>query len=129
VSRPRSLYAGIPAHLSEELLDVLVAAPGARVERIVSRGHASPAGSWYDQDSDEFVLLVRGRAGLRLEGEGEPTVLEPGDHLTIPAHARHRVEWTDPDGDTVWLAVHLGSSVEGDLEAGGCAPPPSEGGQ
>ena len=101
-----SLHAGVPAHLGEELCDTLVAAGRVRIERIVSRGHASPEGFWYDQERDEFVLLVRGRACLRFEGDAEVLVLEAGEYLNIPAGARHRVEWTDPEGDTVWLVVH-----------------------
>ena len=77
-----------------------------RIERIVSRGHASPPDFWYDQDWHEFVLLMSGRARLEL-ADGAPVVeLEPGDWLDIKAHVRHRVDWTDPEQDTVWLAVH-----------------------
>lgn len=81
-----------------------------RVERIVSSGQATPAGQWYDQETDEWVVLLRGRARLRFETGGElaDTVIEmgPGDHVLIPAHVRHRVEWTDPAERTFWLAVH-----------------------
>ena len=112
-----SLYAGIPAHLAEELVEVLASSPGARVERIVSQGHVSPEGFWYDQDQDEFVLLVRGRAGLRFEGDDQAVVLEAGEYLNIPARVRHRVEWTDPEGDTVWLAVHHGAGAPPQEEA------------
>ena len=104
--RRGSLRTGIPAHLPEELVEVLAESPGVRVERITSRGHASPEGFWYDQPQDEFVLVVRGRAGVRIEGDAAMVELEAGEYLNIPAHTRHRVEWTDPHGDTVWLAVH-----------------------
>src|SRR6478752_7531392 len=102
----RNVFAAIPPALPVELVEVLAASAAVRVERIVSRGHASPDGFWYDQDRDEFVLLVAGAARLRFEGEPDPVVLSPADHLTIPARRRHRVEWTTPDGPTVWLAVH-----------------------
>ena len=92
---------------------MLASSHGTRVERIVSRGHASPEGFWFDQEQDEFVLLVRGRAGLRFEGR-EEVVLEAGGHVTIPAHTRHRVEWTDPDGDTVWVVVYFRAPGNGD---------------
>jgi cupin 2 domain-containing protein len=101
-----NLYAGIPSSLPAELVEPLAASAAIRVERIVSHGHASPDGFWYDQDRDEFVLLVAGAARLRFEGEADPVALGPGDYLTIPARRRHRVEWTTPDGPTVWLAVH-----------------------
>ena len=77
-----------------------------RLERIVSAGQATPPGEWYDQDTHEWVALLTGGAGLRFEDEAEPRVLAPGDYLLIPAHRRHRVEWTDPEPPTVWLALH-----------------------
>ena len=80
---------------------------GARVERIVSTGQATPPGEWYDQDGDEWVVLLSGAAGLLFEGEAAARPLEPGDWVLIPAHARHRVEWTAADEPTVWLAVHM----------------------
>ncbi len=98
------LLAGIPADLPDELITPLLVRSGMRVERIVSRGHRSPPGFWYDQDEHELVLLVAGEARLQLEGAPEQT-LRPGQWLDIPAHARHRVTFTAPDADTVWLAI------------------------
>lgn len=95
---------GIPNVLPEELVTILGASRGVRIERIVSRGHVSPRGFWYDQDEDEFVLVVQGGAKLEIAEHGELS-LGAGDWVDIPAHTRHRVIWTDPDGDTVWLAV------------------------
>jgi cupin 2 domain-containing protein len=99
-----NLSEGIPAHLPEELVTVLAAGPGVRIERIVSRGHASPPGFWYDQEEDELVLLVSGAARLQIEG-GPELALGEGDWVELPRHLRHRVAWTAPDRDTVWLAV------------------------
>jgi cupin 2 domain-containing protein len=99
-----TLLTGIPAALPEELVTILAHGDGVRVERIVSRGHASPPGFWYDQDEHEFVLLVAGAARLHIEGEPERE-LRPGDWLELAAHVRHRVTWTAPDRDSVWLAV------------------------
>jgi cupin 2 domain-containing protein len=79
-----------------------------RVERITSRGHATPPGEWYDQPQDEWVALLAGAARLLVEGEPAARELRPGDWVLLPARLRHRVEWTDPDRDTVWLAVHAG---------------------
>jgi cupin 2 domain-containing protein len=100
-----SLFEGIPDALHAELTQRLAGRVGVRIERIVSRGHASPEGFWYDQGETEWVLLVRGAAKLRFEGEDELVEMAPGDYLTIPARARHRVEWTAPNQETVWLAV------------------------
>jgi len=78
---------------------------GTRIERIVSRGHCSAAGFWYDQAETEWVLLVQGAARIRFEENDEVVEMKPGDHLTIPARAKHRVEWCPPDQDTIWIAV------------------------
>jgi cupin 2 domain-containing protein len=93
----------------EDFAEILIR-PGVRIERIVSYGQATPVDAPYDQAHDEWVLLLKGGAGLWIEGEGE-TVLGPGDHVLIPAHRRHRVTWTDVDGPTIWLAVHCGDAV------------------
>jgi cupin 2 domain-containing protein len=100
-----NLFADIPADLPEELVQTLLSTSKLRIERIVSLGHASPEGFWYDQETDEWVLLLTGAARLTLEGE-EPLDLLPGAFVNIPAHRRHRVEWTDPVQPSVWLAIH-----------------------
>ena len=102
-----NLFADIPNDLPEELIQSLLSVPGLRIERIVSLGHASPEGFWYDQDADEWVLLLKGAARLRFEGE-EPIELRAGAFVPIPAHRRHRVEWTDPNEPTIWVAIHYG---------------------
>jgi cupin 2 domain-containing protein len=102
-----NLFADLPAQADEEQLSDLLTRPGLRIERIVSTGQASPPGFWYDQNWDEWVVLLSGGAGLAIEDEAEQS-LTPGDHIFLPAHKRHRVNWTDPDKPTVWLAVHIG---------------------
>ncbi|WP_245803882.1 hypothetical protein [Geothermobacter hydrogeniphilus] len=104
---PTSLWDNIPEQLPEELFTTLLTRPGIRLERIVSRGQATPTGEWYDQPQDEWVLLVAGSARLRFSDPEQFIDLRPGDHLLIPAHRRHRVEATAADEDTVWLALHL----------------------
>ena len=104
MTRPSNLLT-VPKTLPDEQIDALVASDSVRIERIISTGHVSPPGFWYDQPTDEWVLLFSGAARLRFEGE-EPLQLNPGDCINIPAHKRHRVEWTHPDQPTIWLAVH-----------------------
>ena len=101
-----NLLADIPASLAREELLALLTTPDLRIERIVSTGQASPPGFWYDQDWAEWVLVLAGHAGLLIEGETAPRVLEPGSYVHVPAHCRHRVEWTSTEMPTVWLAVH-----------------------
>jgi len=103
---PGNLLDGVAEGLPDELIETLAGAGGVRIERIVSKGHSSPDGFWYDQESWEWVMVVTGAARLRMEREPEPLSLGPGDYATIPPHTRHRVDWTDPEVDTVWLAVH-----------------------
>ncbi|WP_442754252.1 cupin domain-containing protein [Methylocystis sp. JAN1] len=101
-----NLFMNVSERLAEEEITTLAEFPGARIERIVSTGQASPPGFWYDQEQAEWVVLLSGSAGLLFEGEAAPRILHPGDYVEIPAHARHRVEWTGAEGPTVWLAVH-----------------------
>jgi cupin 2 domain-containing protein len=105
---PVNLLVDVPQHLPGELFTTLLEAAAVRIERIVSHGHRSPEGFWYDQDQHEWVVVLQGVARLRFESDELPVVLKPGDCLNIPAHKRHRVEWTTPDEPTVWLAVHYG---------------------
>jgi cupin 2 domain-containing protein len=105
---PTNLLSDLPAPAATEHVDTLVTLAGMRIERIVSTGQASPPGFWYDQDRPEWVLVLSGSAGLLIAGEAAPRRLIAGDYALIPAHARHRVEWTDPTVPTIWLAVHAG---------------------
>ncbi len=94
-----------------EHVDTLLNRPALRVERIVSCGHASPPGYWYDQAEGEWVVLLSGAAALRFEHEQFTRLLAPGDCLDIPPHYRHRVEWTAPGTSTVWLVAFYGSGA------------------
>jgi cupin 2 domain-containing protein len=105
---PENLLDGIPAELTEELFTTIHRAKGVRMERIVSRGHCSPPGFWYDQDEHEWVIVLAGSAAIQFEDDPEPVQLQQGSYLSIPAHARHRVAWTSPNERTVWLAIHYG---------------------
>jgi cupin 2 domain-containing protein len=103
-----NLVTDLPPPADQEVLAEILARPGVRIERIVSFGQASPAGFWYDQPHGEWVVVLAGAARLRFEDESTARPLAPGDHVNIPPHCRHRVEWTDPARPTVWLAVHYG---------------------
>ena len=104
-----SLFVPPPGPPGEETITALIWNPAFTLEQIVFRGAASPEGFWYDQDRDEWVLLLRGEADLRFES-GEQVVLTAKDPLLIPAHRRHRVDRTS--ADAVWLALHFDDYME-----------------
>ncbi|MGJ0509374.1 MAG: cupin domain-containing protein [Methylocystis sp.] len=106
-----NLFANTPQRSAEEEITTLGQLPGVRIERIVSTGHSSRPGFWYDQEQVEWVVLLSGSASLLFEGEVTSRILRPGDYIEIPAHSRHRVEWTDANEPTVWLAVHIGDQT------------------
>ena len=105
-----NIFSDIPKQLDDELLQTLFQNNSLRIERIVSKGHSSPIGEWYDQKWDEWVLLIQGRARLELDDQ-KMIDLNPGDHLLLSAHQRHRVDWTDPDVETIWLAIHTQTNL------------------
>lgn len=102
-----NLFAHIPPNFTDEILETLLATKYLKLERIIPAGHATARGGWYNQNFDEWVILLKGSACLFFDGETEPIELQPGDYLHIPAHAKHRVEWTDSEQKTVWLALRF----------------------
>jgi cupin 2 domain-containing protein len=107
-TQSHNLFSALPSKLPVKLVVRLAESRYVRIERIVSTGHASPKGFWFDQQEDEWVVVLKGEAKLLFQGDAQPIYLKPGDHVTIPAHWRHRIEWTSPDEPTVWLAVFYG---------------------
>lgn len=101
----KNLFNDIPEKSDQEFLDILLQKDSIKVERIISRGHSSPENFWYDQDKNEFVLLISGNARLTFD-DGDKLNLKPGDYLIIPAHKKHRVEFTDPAEKTIWLTIY-----------------------
>ncbi|MBW7469477.1 cupin domain-containing protein [Marinobacter sp. F4218] len=101
---PTNIFDSLPKDLSLEVFEDLVHSSTVRIERIVSKGHSSPDKGWYDQDENEWVMVVEGKASLEFE-DGSKSELSAGDYINIPAHLKHKVTWTDPDEITVWLAV------------------------
>jgi len=100
---PGNLYQQIPADLPQEITESLLETEHLKIERIVSKGQCSAPGFWYDQEQNEWVLLVKGEAKLQFESDS--VHLHPGDYLNIPAHVKHRVEWTTAEEETIWLAI------------------------
>ena len=102
----RNLLRDVPSSLHDELVETLLESDAFRLERIVSLGHTTPPGEWYDQERQEWVVLLSGSAGLRFADRDDVVEMRPGDHVVIAAHRRHRVEWTDALRPTIWLALH-----------------------
>ena len=102
---PENIFTAIPTAAPEKIFTELLHGDDFRLERIVSTGQATPEGEWYDQDHDEWVLLIAGAARLRFD-DGCQYDLRLGDYVNIPAHRRHRVAWTEQAPPTVWLALH-----------------------
>lgn len=107
----RNLFLEVPSHSPQELFTVLAQSNQVRIERIVSHGHSTANGDWYDQDQQEWVCVLQGEASLRFEDQADPIRMKKGDWINIEAHRRHRVEWTTPDEPTVWLAIHYGEQA------------------
>ncbi len=100
----KNIFANIPKQFDNELFDELLQSENIRIERIVSKGHTSPRSGWYDQHDDEWVLVLKGEATIQFESH--QVKLQAGSFINIPAHTRHKVSWTHPDQETIWLAIH-----------------------
>ena len=104
--RRGNIYQDLPPTGEDESFETLLTCEAFRLERIVSTGHTSPKDEWFDQTQDEWVVLLQGEAQLLFEGDLDPIDLRPGDWIEIPAHQRHRVERTQKEPRTIWLALH-----------------------
>jgi cupin 2 domain-containing protein len=102
----KNIFDGIPSALTEELFTTIHTAKKFRLERIVSQGQCSPQGFWYDQNENEWLIVLEGNAAIQFDGDPEPVELKAGSFLYIPAHAKHRVARTSQTQQTVWLAIH-----------------------
>ncbi len=100
-----NILASIPTEIKEEIFEEILSKGGVKIERIISDGHVTPDGKWYEQKDSEWVMLLQGEAILEFESSKE-VKLFAGDYINIPALKKHRVSWTKPDFKTIWLAVH-----------------------
>lgn len=100
-----NIFANITSEIKEELFEDIISKDGIKIERIVSKGHTTTEFEWYDQNTDEWVIVLKGEAVLEFE-DADEVRLKDGDYINIPAHTKHRVSWTKPDEETVWLAIH-----------------------
>jgi cupin 2 domain-containing protein len=103
--KKKNIAADIPENIPVEIFEVIISSDKIRIERIITKGQSSPENFWYDQDENEFVIVTKGKAKLKFEDEDGSVELNEGDYINIPSHKKHRVEWTDPENETIWLAV------------------------
>lgn len=103
----RNIFSNIPLDFKEEFIEPLVKDPQVKIDRIISRGHRSARDFWYNQDENEFVLILQGEAKLKFKDEKGIVYMGKGDYMIIPAHKEHRVQWTSKNEDTLWLTVHF----------------------
>ncbi len=101
----KNIFASIPQEISDEILDLIIENDAVKIERIISKGHTSPESGWYDQETNEWVILLRGEANILIENEGVKSMV-PGSYINIPAHQKHKVIWTKENTETIWLAIH-----------------------
>jgi cupin 2 domain-containing protein len=100
----RNIYNQIPDDLSEEIYENLIQSDNVKIERIISMGHKSPDSGWYDQEQNEWVLVLKGSASISFDNE-KVVDLKEGDYINLPAHIKHRVISTSPVAETIWLAI------------------------
>lgn len=98
----KNLLENIPDSSKDEIFETLISNDNVRIERIISYGQITPKDYWYDQDEDEFVLIIKGSAKI-LYKDGTIITLNTNDFLNIEAHQKHQVIYTEDT--TVWLAV------------------------
>lgn len=100
-----NIFKQIPKNLQDELFEDIINTKNVKIERIVSYGHSSPESGWYESKLNEWVILLQGEAILSFE-QKEDVKLNAGDYINIAAFVKHKVSWTLPNTETIWLAVH-----------------------
>jgi len=103
--RASNIFSQIPSNLKDEFFEEIISKDGLKIERIISKGHTTTDREWYNQKSDEWVIVLRGEALLSFENSDD-VKLQEGDYINILAYTKHRVSWTKPDIETIWLAIH-----------------------
>ena len=100
-----NLFTNIPNPSKDEFFENIIKNDKVKIQRIVSHGHTSPKEGWYEATNEEWVILLEGAATLSFKN-GEDISLSIGDYINIPAHSEHKVSWTKPECNTIWLVIH-----------------------
>jgi cupin 2 domain-containing protein len=88
----------------KELFETLLDNGQVLIERIVSTGQTTPEGEWYNQDRNEWLMVLQGEGEISYE-DGSRIKLITGDYLYIPAYQKHRVEYTSVAPPCIWLTL------------------------
>lgn len=114
MKKVKNIFSELPSAQKDEVFDILLKQKNIKIERITSLGQATPKGKWLREKTDEWVIVLQGKAKLKFaenpalcKPKGLPYALNKGDYIFIPAGTPHRVEWSDPKQKTVWLAIHF----------------------
>lgn len=100
-----NIFESIPTNIQTEVFENIVDSNNVKIERIISKGRASTPTEWLDEQTNEWVIVLQGEAILLFDNASSVT-LKTGDYINIPAHTKHKVEWTTSDTETIWLAIH-----------------------
>ena len=98
-----NIFDEIPVDKTEEKFFEIFKNETIKIEKIVSNGQKSPQNFWYEQEKNEFVLVLEGFAIV--EFEDFEVELKKGDCLNIKAYQKHRVKFTSQTEPTIWFAV------------------------
>ncbi len=101
----KNIFSDIPKDLSKEIFEQIIAVDKIKIERIISKGHSAPDNKWYNQKRSEFVIILKGNAELLFEKNNKIIKMKKGDYINILKHVKHRVIKTNPEKETIWLAV------------------------
>ena len=101
----KNIFTQIPQSIPNELFEDIIVSKDLKIERIVSYGHSSPETGWYQEKSNEWVIVLQGEAIISFENTDDVR-LKVGDYLNIEANKKHKVSWTIPNEKTIWLAIH-----------------------
>jgi len=103
--KKENIFKNSVKNFDEEIFENILSKKNIKIEKIISHGQTSPKEGWYDQDNDEWVIVLKGEAVVSFENKSDVR-LKKGDYINIPAHTKHKVLWTLPEDETIWLAIH-----------------------
>ncbi|MFO0919698.1 MAG: hypothetical protein U0872_15475 [Planctomycetaceae bacterium] len=104
VKSPGQLFSNLPRNLPAEFSVAYRSNSKvfASKQSCLTATHHPPDSGTTKTSTNEALVLT---GAAKLQFPDCVAELKPGDFINIPAHHRHRVEWTLPEELTIWLAV------------------------